>query len=174
MLHPDAPLSTAQMWGYARYPLVVLMYASRREWVLRLCGGLVNAAGTVHYWMLGLPTAALTALLSGSRIVLPAMPEDAPLARRQTMAGLYFVGFFGLAALSWQGWISLFAAGLCWASTCLFLILRELPLRMRLLQLEFAWLTFGFVSHSYSQILISLTVIPVMVYRVRAMRRQLA
>ena len=37
MLPPEFhPVSVAQAWGYARYPLVILMYASRREAVLRL------------------------------------------------------------------------------------------------------------------------------------------
>jgi hypothetical protein len=66
------------------------------------------------------------------------------------------------------------AAGLAWASTCCFLLLRARMLRERLLMLEFVWLTFGVLSQSYSQVLISLTVIPIMVYRVYGMRRELA
>lgn len=172
MLHPEFhPLSAAQLWGYVRYPLVIAMYASRREWVLRLCGGVVCAAGAVHYYLLGVLTAALTAVLQGTRIAMPPIPNNETMRRRQLMAAAYGVGFIGLAVVSYQGWISLFAAALSWASTCLFLLLRDRPLRLRLLQMEFLWLSFGFLSHSHSQVLISLTVIPIQAWRVYTMPR---
>jgi hypothetical protein len=170
----EDPFSLAQCWGYVRYPLVIAMYASRREIVLRVCGGLVNAASAVHFWLLGLVAAALAAVLTGSRIILPALPDDTPLSKRQLWAVGYAVAFFGLALASYQSYLSLMAAGLAWASTCCFLLLRARALRERLLMLEFVWLSFGVLSQSYSQVLISLTVIPIMVYRVYGMRRELA
>ncbi len=170
MLHPEFhPLSPAQIWGFVRYPLVIAMYASRREAVLRTCAGIVSACGAVHYYLLGLLTAALAAVLQGTRIAMPPLPHDEPMRRRQLWAAAYGVGFLALALMSYQGWISLFAAALSWGSTCLFLLLRDRPLRLRLLQMEFLWMSFGFVSHSHSQVLISLTVIPIMIYRVSTM-----
>ena len=170
MLHPEFhPLSLAQAWGFVRYPLVIAMYASRREWVLRICGGIVSACGAVHYFLLGLLTAALAAVLQGTRIAMPPLPHNESMRRRQVWAAAYGLGFLTLALMSYQGWISLFAASLSWCSTCLFLMLRDRPLRLRLLQMEFLWLIFGFVSHSHSQVLISLTVIPIMMYRVSTM-----
>lgn len=166
------PFSTAQIWGYLRYPLVIAMYASRREVVLRVCGGLVNAASAVHYGLLGVPTAALAAVVSGSRIVMPALPAATPLRTRRLWAGGYLAVFLLLAWASYHGWLSIFAACLTWASTATFLLLRDQPLRERLLRLEFVWLTFGVASQSYSQILISLTVIPIMFLRLHLMRRQ--
>lgn len=173
MLPPEWQLdSPAQLWGFARYPLVIAMYASRREGVLRVCGGLVGLCGAIHFYLLGLMTATVGAILGGTRIALPALPPETPARIRRAWALFYAAGFLALALASWQGWISLFAATLCWASTCLFLLLRDRPLRLRLRQLEFAWLLFGFASHSYSQILISLTVIPIMTYRISTMSRR--
>ncbi|MDE3011095.1 MAG: YgjV family protein [Pseudomonadota bacterium] len=172
MLHPEFhPLSVAQAWGFVRFPVVILMYASRRDWVLRLCGGVVCACGAVHFYLLGVLTAALTAVLQGTRIAMPPLPHNEPMRRRQWWAVAYAVGFLTLAIVSFQGWLSVLAATLSWASTCMFLLLRDRSLRLRLMQLEFGWLTFGFLSHSHSQVLISLTVIPIMAYRISTMPR---
>jgi hypothetical protein len=168
------PFSTAQLWGYLRYPLVIAMYASRREFVMRICGGLVNAASAIHYGLLGIPTAALAAVVSGSRIVMPALPEATPQHERRLWAGAYLLTFLALAWVSYHGWLSIFAAMLTWASTASFLLLRGRPLRERLFQLEFVWLVFGVASQSYSQIMISLTVIPIMFLRLQVMRRPAA
>ncbi|MGF1680325.1 YgjV family protein [Photobacterium minamisatsumaniensis] len=148
-------LSLAQGLGFVSFALGVSAFYQKDDRKLKLMMVLLNLNHTVHFFLLGAITSAMSALLSAFRTGLSIKYQSRALA-------YIFIGF-NLAAGFWlaQSWIDLLPImGACIGSYALF-CLNGIKMRLAFVVGAVCWLVNNFIIGSIGGVMLELTLLSV-------------
>jgi len=135
-------LSPAQCVGYVAFVLGIAAFIQTNDRKLKFLISLESVAYAVHFGMLGIPAAAMSAAVSAARNLISIKTRALWVAMLFLVASVILGLHYATSPLSWIPVI-----GTCIA-TVAFFMMSGLPMRLLLLTSTLCWLANNIVSHS--------------------------